>query len=404
MQVTVLGAGVIGMTTAYYLAERGHSVTIIDRASAVAAETSYANGGQLSYSYTDSLASPAFVSKIPSLLLGLDPAIRVRIVSNLMLFPWGIRFLTQCTTAKATANTVAVLKIALRSAELIEQLRQKLALEFECNTVGKLILLGTGNDVEAAQQKAELKRQHGCETQVLTRDEALAKEPSLAHTRHEFAGAVYAAQDQVGDARAFTVGLSRWLLENRSVTLRLDEEVECLEVKNGRLLRLVTAHETIKTDAAIVCLGPWSHRLLDPHGIDAAIYPVRGYSVTLPLGRHPPTMSVTNLQHRFLHSRLDSAIRITGFADFVGFDTRYDDRRISSLLDIAQRMAPEAANYAVAKKYPWGGFRPVTPSGRPRVGPTKIDGLFLNTGHGSLGWTLACATADAVAAAIGNSR
>jgi len=404
MRVAVLGAGVIGVTTAYYLAERGHSVTVIDRASAVAAETSYANGGQLSYSYTDSLASPAFVLKMPSLLLGLDPAIRVRIVRNLMMVPWGIRFLSQCTTAKATANTVAVLKIALRSAELIEPLRRKLALEFDCKTVGKLILLGTKNDCEAAKKKAALKRQHGCETQVLTRDEVLTKEPSLEHTRHDFAGAVYAEHDQMGDAHAFTQGLSRWLLENRSVRLRLDEEVKHLEVKNGRLHRLVTTKETLKTDAAVVCLGSWSPRLLGPHGIDPMIYPVRGYSVTLPLGRYPPIMSVTNLKHRFLHSRLNDSIRITGFADFVGFDTRRDEHRLSSLLDIAQQLAPEAANYAAAKKHPWGGFRPVTPSGRPCVGPTKIDGLFLNTGHGSLGWTLACATGDAVAAAIGNSR
>jgi D-amino-acid dehydrogenase len=229
-------------------------------------------------------------------------------------------------------------------------------------------------------------------------------EPALEYMRHEFAGAVYAGHDQIGDAHAFTEGLCRWLVEHRSVTLRLDEEVIGLEVKKGRLLGVRTAADMIETDVAVVCLGPWSPELLSPHGINPRIYPVRGYSVTLPLGKHAPTMSITNLAQRILHSRLNDRIRVTGFADFVGFDTSNDGQRISSLLEIAERLAPEAADYDAGQHSPWGGFRPVTPNGRPEVGPTKIGGLFLNTGHGSLGWTLACATAETVAVAIGNSE
>ena len=170
MHVAVLGAGVIGVTTAYYLAERGHSVTIIDRAAVVAGQTSYANGSQLSYSYTDSLARPEFVPQMPWLLLGFDPAIRVNAFRNLSMFGWGLQFLAQCTAAKARTNTVAVLKIAMRSATLIEELQQKLNLDFSYQTVGKLIVLASEDEMVAAEKKRVLKQKYGCETLHASRE------------------------------------------------------------------------------------------------------------------------------------------------------------------------------------------------------------------------------------------
>jgi len=404
MHVAVLGAGVAGVTTAYYLAESGHSVTVIERASAVATATSYANGAQLSYSYTDSLANPEFIPKIPSLLLGLDPAIRIRIMRNFSMFPWGLRFLTQCTRAKASQNTVAVLRIALRSAALLEQLQRKLALGFAHGEVGKLVLLATAHDVQAAEVKSALKREHGCETRVITPDEAIDKEPALAFMQQDFAGAVYAEHDQVGDALAFTRGLSKWLQSNRSVTFCFDREIFGLDVQKSRLLGVKTRAGTIRADAAVVCLGAWSQQLLTQYGVKSNLYPVRGYSVTLPPGRHAPTVSITNLRHRLVFSHFDHKIRIAGFADFVGFNQSRDTQRIALMCEIAKRAAPEAADYNVKDIQPWGGFRPVTPTGRPNVGATGIAGLFLNTGHGSLGWTVACATAESAARAVTHSE
>jgi len=404
MRVAVLGAGVVGVTTAYYLAELGHSVTIIERASAVATETSYANGGQLSYSYTDSLANPEFIPRIPSLLLGLDPAIRIRVMHNFSMFPWGLRFLAQCTRAKATENTIAVLKIALRSAELIAQLQKKLSLDFSYKTAGKLVLLATPRDVRAAGVKSSLKRQHGCETRILSRDEAIAREPALEFMQQDFAGAVYAERDQVGDAQAFTRSLSDWLQSNQSVTFRFDEEISGLNVKKGRFSGVHTMKGEIESDAAVVCMGPWSQRFLQPYGINSGLYPVRGYSITLPPGPRAPSVSITNLRHRIVYSQLGKKIRIAGFADFVGFDASQDAERISSMFEIAKFAAPEAADYSVEGVSPWGGFRPVTPNGQPTVGRTRIDGLFVNTGHGSLGWTVACATAESAAIAVTNAE
>ncbi|MCH7853968.1 MAG: FAD-dependent oxidoreductase [Proteobacteria bacterium] len=404
MHVAVLGAGVTGVTTAYYLAEFGHTVTVIERASAVATETSFANGAQLSYSYTDSLANPAFIPKIPSLLLGLDPAIRIRIMRNFSMFPWGLRFLAQCTRAKAGENTIAVLKIALRSAELLEQLHQKLSLQFSYAAAGKLVLLASPRDVEAAKLQSALKRQLGCETHVLNPDEAIVKEPALAFMRQDFAGAVYAEHDHVGDAHAFTRGLSDWLQSNRSVEFDFDRDISGLNVNEGRFLGVQTGTGTIHADAAVVCLGPWSQQLLTPHGINPMLYPVRGYSVTLPPGPHAPTVSITSLRHRIVYSHFDDKVRIAGFADFVGFNTSRDAERISLMCEIAKQAAPEAADYDAKSIRPWGGFRPVTPSGQPNVGPSGIDGLFVNTGHGSLGWTVACATAESAAQAVTNSE
>ena len=204
MHVAVLGAGVTGATTAYYLAEHGHSVTIIDRASTVASATSHANGAQLSYSYTDSLARPEFLPKIPSLLLGFDPAIHIGILRNLHLLRWGIHFLSQCTRRKADANTLAVLDIALRSARLLEDIRETVQVDFSYRAAGKLVILPDERDVTAARARARLKRQNGCETQILDSAAAMALEPALESMQQTCAGAIYSPGDEVGDAAQST--------------------------------------------------------------------------------------------------------------------------------------------------------------------------------------------------------
>ena len=400
MHIAVLGAGVTGATTAYFLAEAGHDVTIIDRSDEVAAATSHANGGQLSYSYTDSLARPEFIPKIPSLLLGADPAIRIGILRNLYLSRWGIHFLAQCTNRRARENTVAVLEIALRSAKLIDELQNRLGLDFAYRTAGKLVVLPHESDVPGARERAELKRGYGCDTDIIGFDEAVTLEPALEAMQQSFAAAIYSADDQVGDARAFSCALIDWLVANRSADLRLGHDVRAILAPDGRVASIDTDRARIEVDAAVVCLGPWSARVLRPLGIDPRIYPVRGYSVTLPPGPFAPSVSVTNLEHRIVFSLLEDRVRIAGFADFLGYATRRDDQRRARMVDIAKRIAPEAADYDAEQTYPWGGFRPVTPTSRPVVGPTRVGGLFLNTGHGVLGWTLACATAQDVAQSI----
>ncbi len=400
MHVAVLGAGVTGVTTAYYLSERGFDVTIIDRADEVAAFTSHANGSQLSYSYTDSLAQPGFISRIPGLVLGLDPAIRVASWKNLSLTPWGLSFLAECTAEKAKANTLAVLDIALHSAALLDDLRASVDVDFAWRRPGKIAVIGTHEELEGAAQRAEWKRERGCDVRIIDYDEALALEPALDAMQQRFAGAVYSPDDEVGDACAFSQGLAGWLVENRSVDLRLGETVTALRRTRGKVKGAETDGGGVDADAVVVCLGPWSGKLLRPVGINPQIYPIRGYSFTLPAGEAAPSVSITSVDKRVVFSLLDDRVRIAGFADFLGYRTGADARRQRTLLDIARDLAPQAADYDAARKFEWGGFRPVTPNGRPLVGSTAVDGLYLNTGHGILGWTLACATAKTVAEAL----
>ena len=403
MHVAVLGAGITGVTTAYYLAESGHSVTVFDRAAEAAAATSHANGAQLSYSYTDSLARPEFLPKIPSLVAGLDPAIRVGVLHNLGLLPWGIRFLGQCTSHRAEQNTVAVLKIALRSKALIEAIQAKIGLGFSFRTAGKLVLLPGADDIAGARDRAAVKREFGCDTHIVDRAEAIRLEPAIGAMRTSFAGAIYSPDDQVGDCRQFAREMLDWLCRHRPVDVRFGSTLQGLELRDGVVAGVLTAADSVPVDAAVVCLGPWSGKFVAPLGIRLPIYPVRGYSVTLPFGAATPGVSVTALGERIVFSRLDNVVRIAGFADFLGYRTDCDPKRRQKMLSVARQVAPDAADYDAPDQRPWAGIRPVTLSSQPVVGQTRVPGLFLNAGHGVLGWTLACATGHDVADAVGDT-
>lgn len=395
MHVVVIGAGVIGVTTAYYLSELGYRVTVVDQASGVADGASYANAGQLSYSFTDALAKPEFIARIPGIAAGRDRAYRVRLGPKLL--PWGMRFLAQCTRRQATTNTVSVLEMALRSETLMRELRGRLPFEFSHRHAGKLLLLTTQAELDAAEASVALKKKHGCETEIVSSAAAIDIEPALADIDGEFVAAVYSKNDSVADSHSFTVGLKRMLEQSGHVEFRLNERVQRL-LESGRRLRSIELEDgSLAADACVVCAGAWSGRLLQTIGINPHIYPVRGYSVTLPPGECAPQASITIPGKKIVFSRINGNIRIAGFADFVGFRTRDDAQRIAALLDIARDVAPLAADYDSDRHAAWGGFRPMTPDGRPVVGASALQGLFLNTGHGMLGWTLACASGKDIA-------
>jgi D-amino-acid dehydrogenase len=398
MHVLVLGAGVVGVTTAYYLSQLGCRVTVVDRAGSVADAASYANGAQLSYSFTDALARPEFLAKIPGVLLGRSLGSRVRLEPG--LFGWGLGFLAQCTSRRARDNTIAMLRIAMRSAELLDELRASVPIEFGHRVAGKLVLLGNRAELQTAERNCRLKNRHGCDTELLTRDEAIAVEPAVQAIRDDVLAAVYSRNDEVADSRIFSERLRAWLERSRDVAFRLNTNVDGIAFRGGRAIGVRAGEEILAADATCVCLGAWSRQLLRGAGVDSTIYPVRGYSVTLPARDTSPSVSITALKHRMVFSRINGLVRIAGFADFTGFDASADERRTNELLGLAKVIAPEAADYGAADPHGWGGFRPMTPNGRPRVGATPVPGLFTNTGHGMLGWTLACASAADAAEAI----
>ena len=400
MRVVVLGAGVVGVTTAYYLSERGHSVTVVDRAESVASGASAGNGGQLSYSFTDAMASPALLSKFPKMMAGLDPAFYVRPPLNTQLACWGQAFLRQCSGHQNRQNTIAILQLALRSASLMTELRTQTGLKFSFREAGKLVLLAGKAALTEAAQVCTLKRQYGCDARVVTFSQAAEIEPALNHLKSEYAGAVYSKSDQVGDSLEFTTGLSQWLTLNRETDFRLNTTVQKIVTRDNRLAAVETDQGTLQADAVVVCMGAWSKKLLDPLGIKTNIYPMRGYSLTLPAGESSNSVSITDPGCKIVFSRLGDDIRIAGFADFVGFRTDMDATRAQKLYETARTIAPAIANYDVSSTGEWGGFRPMTPDSRPLIGPSSVDGVHLNTGHGMLGWTLACASGHDVAAGV----
>lgn len=402
MHVIVLGAGVVGTTTAYYLSQLSCQVTVFDRASNVGIGASYANAGQLSYNFTDALAKPELLVRIPRFLLGQDPAARVHLAPGLI--GWGLRFMGQCTTKCAERNTVAVLKVALRSADLMTELRKRVPFDFSHRIAGKLVLLSNKAEIKSATASSKLKNAYGGNTRILSRAEATAIEPALEQMAGDFLAAVYSANDEVADSLKFTSGLREWLEADGLVTFRLSSTAKEIVVKQGRTQAVIVDDDMVEADAVVVCLGAWSSRLLSTVGINPRIYPVRGYSVTLPSGEASPSVSVTALKHRIVFSRVNELVRIAGFADFAGFDTSADAERTHSLLELARQVAPSAANYDAVNAHEWGGFRPMTPNGQPQVGATSVRGLFVNTGHGMLGWTLACATGHDIAQAIAQTH
>jgi D-amino-acid dehydrogenase len=400
MHVVVLGAGVIGVTTAYYLSERGHSVTVVDRADAVASGASGGNGGQLSYSFTDAMASPSLLSKLPGIMAGRNPAFCVRPRLNAQLVRWGLAFLGQCRRDRFRHNSVEILKLSLRSGELVPDLQATTDLEFSWRRAGKLVMLDSPESMVEAQQMCELKRQHGCEIEVITLDEAMDIEPALKHMDNGYAGAVYSSHDEVGNSQRFTEDLAQWLAVNRGVQFLLGRDTTRIVAAGGKLKAVETDLGTLAADAVVVSMGAWSSQLLRPLGIKANIYPMRGYSVTLPAIGTSNMTSITDPGSKTVFSRLGDEVRIAGFADFIGYRSDMDEERARKLLDTARCTAPRIADFDAEHVAEWGGFRPMTPDSRPLLGPSKVAGVHLNTGHGMLGWTLACASAERVAAGI----
>jgi D-amino-acid dehydrogenase len=282
----------------------------------------------------------------------------------------------------------------------MDGIRKSVPLEFAYRRAGKLVLLSSKQEKAAAIESSKLKNGQGGQLEVVRFSEACEIEPGLTQFKKSYEGAIWSENDAVGCAKKFCEGMSAWLASNRAVQIRLNEKVESIVTRKGKLERVETACGGIAPDAVVVCLGAQSGDFLRPLGVQVNIYPVRGYSVTLPLGKMPTTTSITDLGSKIVFSRMENQVRIAGLADIIGFNTRKDSDRIRDLVEMAHSVAPEIADYVSHPNHGWGGYRPMTPNSQPLVGPSPIKGLFLNTGHGMLGWTLACATGHQVAGQI----
>lgn len=394
MQIIVVGAGVVGAATSYFLSLRGHRVQLLERADEPGQGCSQANAGQLSWSYTDTLADPGLLARLPGIVLGRDPGMRVRL--DWALVPWGLRFLWYCTRQRSDRNTATLLRQAAASAQALEQLLDDVPLRFHHRQAGKLLLTGSQHTLRAIERRAGLKRSLGVEVDVIDADECRRIEPALQDWRGQLLAGAYARGDATGDAQEFTRQLCDHLQLRGMCTLQRRTQVLGLLRQGRRVVGVRTATDELRADAVVLCSGIDTAHLLRGTGVAVSMYPLKGYSITAAAGAHAPVAGLTDLDRRLVFARLGDRVRLAGLADCEGMDAAVDDRRIAHLLLQGRSVLPGAALYDGAVQG-WAGLRPATPSGLPVVGPTRLAGLYLNVGHGALGWTLACGSARMLA-------
>ncbi|MGR9433175.1 FAD-dependent oxidoreductase [Rhizobium leguminosarum] len=400
--ILVLGAGVVGMATAYALSRQGFAVTIIDAAAGPAESgASFGNGAQLSYFYTDAMASPSLLANLPKYMLGLDPAFRVRPPFSPAFVAWGLKFLLNSTQKAFERNTLDILKVALESRSAMREMAQ--TLNFDYSKTGKITLYPDERSLDKAQALANLKNQFGAQQTILSKDHALEREPALKGYGHDFFGAVWSPYDEAGDSRLFCVNLQELLERDHGVKFRFSSRVRRLLTRSGALVGVETDRDRIECSRAVVALGASTTAITRTAGIRLPIWPVQGYSLTVPALETAPTASITDITRKTVFCRIGDRLRVAGLADIGKLESGFRQERFNCLLETAKGIFPHAGNYD-GDVNAWTGFRPVTPDSKPIVGKTKVQGIYLNCGHGSLGWTLSMATANRLAASICHNR
>lgn len=401
MDVLVLGAGLLGVTSAHYLRELGHRVTVVDRQAQPAAETSFANGGQISVSHAEPWANPGAPLQLLKWLGREDAPLLIRPRLDPALWAWGLRFLRECAPARARHNIEQGVRLGLYSRRELARLRDTLRLDYDQRARGILHFYTDARQFEAAAAPAALMCELGCERRVISADEAVSIEPALASARPLLVGATFSADDESGDAQRFARALAdqarasgvRFLVNHSITALRAAggalDHVEVTDPE-GRYLRL-------RADAYVLALGSDSPLLTRPLGIALPVYPAKGYSVTLPV-RDPSRafeVSMTDDGRKLVFSRLGERLRIAGTAEFSGYDRALNPIRCDAILRRVEQLFPGAADTAHAQF--WSGLRPATPGNLPIIGRSRLPNLFLNTGHGTLGWTHACGSGKSLA-------
>lgn len=401
MKVVVLGAGLLGVTSAWFLRQLGHEVIVIDRQASAAAETSFANGGQISVSHAEPWANPGAPLKVLKWLGKEDAPLLFRLRADQRQWLWGLQFLRECTPARTRHNIEQIVRLGTYSRDTLQQLRGDTGLQYDQRTQGILHFYTNPQEFDAAEAPAAQMRELGCDRRVISADEAIRIEPALAHIRPQLAGATYTAEDESGDAIRFARGLVA-LCEQNGVDFRMSHTITALRTQAGQIDHVeVTDSEgrfqRIRGDAYVVALGSISPLLLKPLGLNLPIYPAKGYSVTMPVldASRAHQVSLTDDEYKLVFSRLGDRLRIAGTAELNGYDRDLNRVRCEAIVSRVQELFPGAGDVTQAQF--WTGLRPATPSNVPVIGGTRWPNLFLNTGHGTLGWTHACGSGKSIA-------
>jgi D-amino-acid dehydrogenase len=406
VKIIVLGAGVVGVTGAWYLAEAGHEVTVVERRREAGMETSFANGGQISAGHAEPWAQPAVLPKVLRWLGREDAPLLFRPRADLAQWEWGLRFALECLPGRFERNCRALAGLAAYSRDSLRELRGRQGLQYDQLERGILHFATAPADFDAMARHAQTMRAMGVEREVKSAAECLRLEPALAHSLQPVVGGLFTPQDESGDAHRFTRELAR-LAAERGVSFRFGVMAEALESDGGRIVALRTHDGSrIIGDAYVVSLGSYSPLLLKPLGIRIPVYPLKGYSITLALGpgetAAAPSVSLTDEAHKIVISRLGNRLRAAGTAELGGYDTAVNEVRCAAIVRRIRQLFPQLAAAPAVDN--WAGLRPATPNNVPLIGRSGLANLYLNTGHGTLGWTLACGSARALAELVSGRR
>ena len=401
MNVIILGAGLLGVTSAYYLRQLGHDVTVVDRQATPAAETSFANGGQISVSHAEPWANPGAPLKLLQWLGREDAPLLFRLRADMRQWLWGLQFLRECTPGRTRHNIEQIVRLGTYSRSMLQALRAERGLAYDQRTQGILHFYTNPKEFAAAEAPAAQMRELGCDRRVISADEAVALEPALRHIRPQLAGATYTAEDESGDANRFARELVQRCIED-GVVFRMSHTVTSLRTAGGAIDHVEATDsegrfQRLRADAYVLAMGSLSPMLAAPLGIKLPIYPAKGYSVTMPVkdASMAHQVSLTDDEYKLVFSRLGDRLRIAGTAELNGYDRDLNRVRCEAIVKRVEQLFPGAGDTEQAQF--WTGLRPATPSNVPIIGRSKLPNLFLNTGHGTLGWTHACGSGKSIA-------
>jgi D-amino-acid dehydrogenase len=389
--VTIIGGGVIGLASAWWLLEAGYRVTLVEQAGKVGSGASYRNGGQLSYRYVSPLADAGVPLKALQWLFQRDGPLRFKLEADPRQWRWLLRFLAHCTADANRRTTAMLLQLGELSRNAMTQLAPALPpAEFQWREAGKLVVYRSRDLLDAAVSRPDAGH-------VLSPAEIAQREPALADLAPQLAGGIVNSGEAVADCHAFCLALARRLHAHPRFDGLVRAEVRQLQVEQGRIAALLTSAGRLTVDQVVLAAGIRSRALAAGTGIALPLYPLKGYSLTAPIRPHDcaPDISVTDFERKVLYARIGGSLRVAAMVDLVGEDTAIDPRRIASLHRLARAALPHAADYDHA--HAWAGLRPATPGGAPILGATRYPNLWLNVGHGALGFTLACGTAALLA-------
>ena len=390
MDIVVVGGGVVGLACAWYLHCDGHAVTVVEANSAVGLGASFANGGQLSYRYIAPLAHPEVLAKLPGWMLRRDAPVRFRPEFDPEQWRWITAFLKACNRRDHSYSMATLLPLSLYSRHLINELAVDPRFEFGWRRNGKLVLHRAQASFDAARRLLDSEPEFADQQQALSATECLALEPALHRVGAQIAGGIYTPDEASGDClslcRAFETALRPG---DRPARFLLSARAEQIETANGRFVALRTDRGRVRADACVLASGAWAGKLLAPLGIRVPLYPLKGYSISprIRAAAGVPSTSITDFQRKIVYARIGDRLRVAGMADLVGFDESLQPARIDTLKREAATTFGDALDWN--DMAPWTGLRPATPTGRPILGASPTRGLWLNLGHGALGFTLA---------------